>query len=102
MNYRDVSGDTAKANVATMKKLEQKSVQEIETDHVRDYRTLFHRVSLDVGTSEKAKQPTANRLVTFDAEDPQLVQLFFQYGRYLMIASSRPGSQPANLQGIWN
>ena len=102
VNYRDVSGDPAKANVATMKKLEQKSVQEIETDHVRDYRTLFHRVSLDVGTSEKAKQPTANRLGTFDAEDPQLVQLFFQYGRYLMIASSRPGSQPANLQGIWN
>ncbi|MCF7957694.1 MAG: glycoside hydrolase N-terminal domain-containing protein [Phycisphaerae bacterium] len=102
INYKDVSGNPTLKNTITLKKIENKLYGIIKADHIQDYRALFGRVSLDVGTSEKAKMPTAERLKDFDATDPQLVELFFQYGRYLMIACSRPGSQPANLQGLWN
>ncbi len=102
VNYKDVSGDPAKENLATLKKVANKSYKNIRADHMQDHRALFRRVSLDVGTSDKAKLPTSSRLKSFDEGDPQLVELFFQYGRYLMIACSRPGSQPANLQGLWN
>jgi alpha-L-fucosidase 2 len=71
--------------------------------HEADYRKLFERVSLDLGTSPAAALPTDERLAQFaEVADPSLLALYFQYGRYLMIASSRPGAQPANLQGIWN
>jgi alpha-L-fucosidase 2 len=72
--------------------------------HEADYRKLFHRVSLDLGAGTAAAAlPTDERLKAFaDAPDPSLLALYFQYGRYLLIASSRPGSQPANLQGMWN
>ena len=64
---------------------------------------LFRRVSLDLGSTPAAALPTDERIARFDKEgDPALVALLFQYGRYLLIASSRPGGQPANLQGIWN
>ncbi len=102
VNYKDVSGDPAQKNLATLKKVEHKSYKNIRTDHMQDHRALFRRVSLDVGTSDKASLPTSSRLKSFDEGDPQFVELFFQYGRYLMIACSRPGSQPANLQGLWN
>lgn len=70
--------------------------------HEVDHRRLFERVSLDLG-SGASSQPTAQRVKNFaEAPDPSLLALYFQYGRYLMIASSRPGGQPANLQGIWN
>ena len=60
-------------------------------------------VSLDLGRTPTADQPTADRIRNYrDANDPQLITLLFQYGRYLLIASSRPGTQAANLQGIWN
>jgi alpha-L-fucosidase 2 len=71
--------------------------------HEADYRKLFERVSLDLGASSTAALPTDERLARFGQDaDPSLLSLYFQYGRYLMIASSRPGTQPANLQGIWN
>lgn len=71
--------------------------------HVADYRGFFDRVSLELGTPSPAPVlPTDQRLATHGARDPQLVELFFQYGRYLLISSSRPGTQPATLQGIWN
>jgi len=71
--------------------------------HLDDYQPLFRRVELDLGTLDKEHLPTDQRIREFQAEpDPALVSLLFQYGRYLLIASSRPGSQPANLQGIWN
>ena len=67
--------------------------------HVADYQSLFHRVSLSLG--EDNGRPTDERIA--DPEnDPQLAALLFDYGRYLLIACSRPGTQPANLQGIWN
>jgi len=74
--------------------------------HVEDHQRLFRRVELRLGPDEAADDdtPTDVRLerVRAGADDPQLAALFFQYGRYLLIASSRPGTQPANLQGIWN
>jgi alpha-L-fucosidase 2 len=71
--------------------------------HVRDYRRLFRRVSLDLGLSPAIAKPTDVRLAEFAAHpDPALLALYFNYGRYLLISSSRPGTQPPNLQGIWN
>ncbi|HEU5013301.1 MAG TPA: glycoside hydrolase family 95 protein, partial [Roseiflexaceae bacterium] len=71
--------------------------------HVDDHQHLFRRVALDLGTTEAAQLPTDERIRMFhEHDDPALVALLFQYGRYLLIASSRPGTQPANLQGIWN
>jgi alpha-L-fucosidase 2 len=70
--------------------------------HIEDHQSLFRRVSLALGPSNNSK-PTDQRLKEFAAKpDPSLLALYFQYGRYLLISSSRPGSQPANLQGIWN
>jgi alpha-L-fucosidase 2 len=72
--------------------------------HLADHRSLFRRVRLDLGSSERDKLPTDERLaaVRAGAVDPGLAAAYFQYGRYLLIASSRPGTQPANLQGLWN
>jgi alpha-L-fucosidase 2 len=72
--------------------------------HVADHRSLFRRVRLDLGSVEGNPLPTDERLaaVREGALDPGLAAAYFQYGRYLLIASSRPGTQPANLQGLWN
>lgn len=74
----------------------------IRADHVEDYRALFRRVSLDLGAGQ-ADLPTDERLrKAAQAPDPGLIALYFQFGRYMLIASSRPGTEAANLQGIWN
>ncbi len=79
-----------------------KSFTTHRAEHIADHQRLFRRVSLNLGTPNSAK-PTDQRLKDFAATpDPSLLALYFQYGRYLLISSSRPGSQPANLQGIWN
>ncbi|OLF14765.1 glycosyl hydrolase family 95 catalytic domain-containing protein [Actinophytocola xanthii] len=71
--------------------------------HVADYQGLFNRVTIDLGRTSAADQPTDVRIARHGSvEDPQFSALLFQYGRYLLISSSRPGTQPANLQGIWN
>ncbi|AHG87892.1 hypothetical protein J421_0355 [Gemmatirosa kalamazoonensis] len=71
--------------------------------HERDHQRLFRRVTLDLGSADAALRPTAERLARFaTAGDPALAALLFQYGRYLLIASSRAGGQPATLQGLWN
>src|SRR5206468_2902428 len=70
--------------------------------HVADHRRLFGRVTLELGDVGSAGA-TEERVRRFSSRpDPELIALLFQYGRYLLIASSRPGTQPANLQGIWN
>jgi alpha-L-fucosidase 2 len=102
-NYQDVSADPAQRNIATLAALRNKSYETLRAEHIRDHQALFRRVSLDLGSSPAAKLPTDERIAAFAAgDDPALVALLFQYGRYLMIGSSRPGGQPANLQGIWN
>jgi alpha-L-fucosidase 2 len=76
----------------------------LQKRHLDDYRALFDRVSLRMdGEAAKEKLPTDQRIATFGVSgDPDLAALAFQYGRYLLIAGSRPGSQPLNLQGLWN
>lgn len=74
------------------------------TRHIRDHQRLFRRVDLDLGNAPSPAMPTDERLaaVKAGAVDPALEALLFQYGRYLLISSSRPGTNPANLQGLWN
>jgi alpha-L-fucosidase 2 len=81
----------------------ERTYSELKTRHLRDYQRLFQRVKLDIGTSPNALLPTNERLERLrkGEEDPSLYNLYFQYGRYLLITSSRPGDLPANLQGIW-
>jgi len=82
-----------------------KSYHDLRKVHVSDHQRLFRRVDIDLGSTEAASQPTDQRLAALRAggHDPQLIALFFQYGRYLLIAGSRPNSPlPTNLQGVWN
>lgn len=82
----------------------QKSYQELRNDHIAEHQRLFKRVELDLGITAAADKPTDQLMeaVKKGAEDPQLIALYFQYGRYLLICSSRGGCMPANLQGLWN
>ncbi|MCI0487049.1 MAG: glycoside hydrolase family 95 protein [Blastocatellia bacterium] len=102
-NYKDVSGDPeaiAKSHIAAASK---KSFDSLRRDHIAEHQRLFRRVKLDLGATDAIRLPTEERILNFRAgNDPQLAALYFQYGRYLLISSSRPGTQPANLQGIWN
>ena len=102
VNFRDISGDPAATNEKTLKQLEKKNYVAIKQDHIADHQKLFQRVKLNLGTTDRAKLPTNERIKSFSEADPQLAELFYQYGRYLLIACSRQGSQPANLQGLWN
>jgi alpha-L-fucosidase 2 len=78
----------------------------VRADHVADYQRLFNRVTLDLpsegGSHEIAATDERLEAVTAGAADPQLIAIYFQFGRYLLISSSRPGTMAANLQGIWN
>lgn len=80
-----------------------KTFRELLGDHLKEHRRLYRRVDLDLGGDEAAERPTDIRLaeVQNGASDPQLISLYFHYGRYLLISSSRPGSTAANLQGLW-
>ena len=99
--YEDVSADPAARVAAALDPASSERVDALRAAHVRDYQQLFNRVTLDLGPSKRV--PTDERVRAFgDGDDPGLAALYFQYGRYLLIASSRPGSQPANLQGLWN
>ncbi len=76
----------------------------IRDEHIREHQKLFRRVALNLGKTEAIHLPTDQRLeaVKNGSEDPQLIALYFQYGRYLLISCSRPGCLPSNLQGLWN
>lgn len=103
VNYKDVSGDPHQRVEAVLKKIEGKSYDDIKIDHLREHQRLFDRVAIDLGSTAESFLPTDERLKKFDGKnDPNLAALCFQFGRYLLISSSRPGTQPANLQGIWN
>jgi alpha-L-fucosidase 2 len=102
-NYQDISGDADKRAVSYLKKASRKRYSAMLAAHIAAYQKYFNRVTLDLGTTAAADQPTDERLKNFrNADDPQLVTLYYQFGRYLLISSSQPGGQPANLQGIWN
>jgi alpha-L-fucosidase 2 len=103
VSYRDLSGNAIARNDSTIRRVRARSYQALLASHVADHQSLFRRVQLDLGTTGGARLPTDQRVLRFkQAPDPGLAALLFQYGRYLLIAASRPGGQPATLQGLWN
>lgn len=102
--FEDVSGAPNDIVVQNLKKIEGKNVDVIKETHVQDHQSLFNRFNIDFGDKGKSAHTTDQRVIDFGAnpDDPQLLALYIQYARYLTIASSRPGTKPANLQGIWN
>ena len=102
-NYR---GENPQANVIRQaRKAAAKTYDVLKAAHEKDFHSLFDRVALDFGKSspEQTALPTDQRKIqAATAIDPQLEELLFQYGRYLLISCSRPGGLPANLQGLWN
>ncbi|MCE5279163.1 MAG: glycoside hydrolase N-terminal domain-containing protein [Planctomycetaceae bacterium] len=107
-NYKSPTNLTANPDAICKAQLAAaagKSFRQLLQSHVEDYRRLFGRVQIDLGRSDAQRLPTDERIKALadpKARDSQLSALHFQYGRYLLISSSRPGTLPANLQGIWN
>ena len=105
-SFQEISADPARRCKEYLRELSRRSYGTLRSDHLADHQKLFRRVSLDLGRTANADLPTDERQRQLKASplenDPALAALHFQYGRYLLIASSRPGSQPANLQGVWN
>ncbi|MCW6008231.1 glycoside hydrolase N-terminal domain-containing protein [Micromonospora sp. CPCC 205371] len=103
VNYRTVDGDyqgIARNHLAAARTA---GFDQLRARHVADYQALFNRVAIDLGRTAAADQTTDVRIAQHaNVNDPQFSALLFQFGRYLLISSSRPGTQPANLQGIWN
>ncbi len=102
-SYKDVGANPEARVDGYFRRLGSKGWSTLRDAHVDDHQALFARVDLHVGSTPARKKPTDERIAAFkEGKDPQLAELFFQFGRYLLIASSRPGTQPATLQGIWN
>ncbi len=102
-SFKDVSGDPEATTRKQIADASKKSFAQLHKAHIAEHQRLFRRVALDLGQSPEMKLPTDERIKKFpDADDPQFGALYFQYGRYLLISSSRLGCQPAGLQGIWN
>lgn len=103
VSWNDLSADADGDAAKQMRVAAAKPYSELRAEHVTDHQKLFRRVSLDLGQGDGANWPTDERVRRFsEGKDPGLAALLFQYGRYLLIACSRPGGQPATLQGIWN
>ncbi len=102
-NATDISGDATARCEKYLNDIGSKSYEDLRADHVAAHQELFNRVKLDLGTSDAVSQPTDERLKAIKKGnyDPQFEALYFQFGRYLLISSSRPGQLPANLQGKW-
>jgi alpha-L-fucosidase 2 len=102
-NYKDVSGDPLAACKAALTRVKAVSYNALKAAHVKEYRQLFETFDFNIPAGKNAALPTNERIRHFSMQDdPSLLSLFVMYSRYLLIAASRPGSQPANLQGIWN
>ena len=104
INYTNVSGDPGRRCSEVLEGTAGKSYRELLERHKADHEALFDRVSIDLGESPFPMLPTDRRIQKLAEEkpDPELIAQAFQFGRYLLMACSRPGTQPANLQGIWN
>jgi alpha-L-fucosidase 2 len=101
--FDDVSGDPAAITRAQIAAASRKTFDELFVAHQREHQRLFRRVTLDLGATAASDLPTNERIrQSQTSDDPQLATLYFQYARYLLISCSRPGTQPANLQGLWN
>ncbi|HEY2347495.1 MAG TPA: glycoside hydrolase family 95 protein, partial [Puia sp.] len=102
-NYHDLSGNENEMAESYIRKAITKSFGDIAKAHTVAYQKYFDRVRLDLGSNDAVNLPTDLRLKNFNStNDPQLVTLYYQFGRYLLISSSQPGGQPCTLQGIWN
>ncbi|MFC1761084.1 glycoside hydrolase N-terminal domain-containing protein [Planctomycetota bacterium] len=103
-NYKDISGDPAKAVEAILSAVEGKDYKTLRQRHEDDFSSLMGRVNLTIGADTMNSIPTDERLrlVAEGGTDMNLAGKLFQFGRYMLVSSSRPGGQPANLQGIWN
>ena len=102
-NYHDVSGNPGAITKSQIAAASKKSFEDLLAAHIAEHQRLFRRVELNLGETDAMKLPTDERIRHFaDGHDPQLATLYFQFARYLLICSSRPGTQPANLQGLWN
>ena len=106
-NFKDVSGNpetvTRRQIAAAGRKYAAGGMNRMLAEHIAAHQKLFRRVELNLGETDSMSLPTDERVAHFaEGKDPQLAALYFQFGRYLLICSSRPGGQPANLQGIWN
>lgn len=102
-NYKDISNDAEQVAKDYLSKAISKDYDLLKKEHIANYHQYFDRVQLDLGLTDSINNPTDIRVRDFaKGNDPQLVSLYFQFGRYLLISSSYPGTQPANLQGIWN
>ncbi|HWV74545.1 MAG TPA: glycoside hydrolase N-terminal domain-containing protein [Pseudosphingobacterium sp.] len=102
-NYQDVSANPFRICQERIDRLASRSYITLKQDHIKDYQSYFDRFSLNFGADNRDFLPTNQRIAQFaTTQDPNLLALFVQYGRYLLISSSRPGSLPPNLQGIWN
>ncbi len=103
VNYRDVSADPELRVNNYLDSIEGKSYEQLRSSAVEDYKSLFDRVRLELPVTVNSYLPTDKRMNAFkDNSDPNLAALAYNFGRYVLISSSRPGTQPANLQGIWN
>ena len=102
INQNDTSADPRTLCENTLNQAKVKPYEMLYKDHISDHQSLFHRVEINLGKA--IEMPTDHRLdrLKNGNQDPDLFALYFQYGRYLLMGSSRPGSLPANLQGIWN
>lgn len=103
VNDKDVSGIPAGACVKALTGLKGRQYAQVKAAHIKEYQRYYPAFSVSFGADTKADVPTDKRIEQFsEGKDPAFAALFMQYGRYLLISSSRPGTQPANLQGIWN
>ena len=108
VNYNDISGNPVKKNNVTLDALQGKTYKQLLNNHLKKYQEQYNRVSLVFPMDPRNSRisydalPTDQRLASFDGLDLDMVSLMMQYGRYLLISSSQPGGQPANLQGVWN
>jgi alpha-L-fucosidase 2 len=103
VNYKDVSADQAQRVQDYFQRLGEKEYSAVREDAIADHQALFARVTLDLTTTPSSFLPTSERLTSIQVTpDPQMAALSYQFGRYVLITSSRPGTQPTNLQGIWN
>ena len=102
-DYKNINGNPDEKVLTALKEAEKYNYNSLKASHIEKYKEQFGRVSLDLGDDCYNHLPTDVRVQNFPvADDKGLMALLFQYGRYLLISSSQPGGQPANLQGIWN
>nr|WP_321379701.1 glycoside hydrolase family 95 protein [uncultured Bacteroides sp.] len=102
-DYKTLSADEVKKCTNYLTAAQNKPYSTMLKNHIATFQKHFNRVNFDLGTSSAAKLPTDERIKNFSKSfDPELISMYYQFGRYLLISSSQPGGQPANLQGIWN